>query len=142
MFDDFESNADETFSQEDAFQILHDLEQNTSEELRKKRSHFRVEVKAAVTVRPGNSSEILSYKVQGVTGDISESGLGALLPIPIRVGDVFRMEFDTTKLPLPLTFARCVRCRLIREDAFDAGFIFFAPIGLPANLSAGQPGRD
>lgn len=140
MFDDFDQSGSDSFSQDEAFQILQDLEQNTSEELRKQRGHFRVEVKAAVTVRPGNSSDRLGMKVQGVTGDISQSGLGALLPIPLHVGDVYRLEFDKSTLAIPLTFARCVRCRLVREDAFEAGFVFFSPIGLPANLEAKASG--
>ena len=75
---------------------------------------------------------MLKFKVKGVTGDISEGGCSVLLPIPVPVGDVFRLHFDRSQLDLPMTFARCLRCRLVREDAFEAGFVFFKAIALPS----------
>jgi hypothetical protein len=54
-----------------------------------------------------------------------------LLPLPLLVGDVYRLQFERNTLDLPLTFARCVRCRLVREDAFEVGFAFFSAICLP-----------
>jgi len=120
-----------------AFDLLQELERNTPEEIRKQRTHFRLQVKARVTLQAANSSETLTYKIQGTTGDLSEGGCCVLFPVPVRVGDVYRLGFDRAQLDLPLTFARCVRCLLIREDAFEAGFRFFAPVTLPESLSAG-----
>ena len=136
MFDDFENDHGGSGSQDDAFKILQELEQNQPDELRKQRTHFRVAVKAEITLQPGNSSDRLKFKVRGVTGDISQSGLGALFPIPTGVGDIYRLEFDQSKIELPVTMARCVRCRLVRDDAFECGFLFFSNIALPRNLSA------
>ncbi|MEE9296905.1 MAG: PilZ domain-containing protein [Phycisphaerae bacterium] len=136
MFDEIESSLGGSFSADEAFNVFQELEQNRSEEIRKQRCRFRAAVKSAVTLEAGNSSARRSFKAKGVTGDISESGLGALFPVPIAVGDIYRLQFDQSELALPLTFARCVRCRLIREDAFECGFLFFAPIGLPENLGA------
>jgi len=135
MFDDFDKPV-EVLGEEQAFDLLRELERNTPEEIRRQRAHFRVGVRANVTLQSGNASELLDFKVQGVTGDVSESGIGLLAPLPMRVGDVYRLTFDRDKLDLPVTFARCVRCRLVREGAFESGFVFFAPIGLPANLAA------
>lgn len=114
-----------------AFEMLRDLERSTSDEIRRQRAHFRIAVKAGVVLQPGNASEMLQLKVKGVTGDVSQGGCSALFPIPIQVGDIYRMQFDRQTLDLPLTFVRCVRCRLIREDSFEAGFTFFSPITLP-----------
>lgn len=119
-----------------AFGLLQELEQNTPDEIRRQRTHFRVAIKAAVILEAGSASDLLKFRIQGVTGDISEGGCRALFPTPTRVGDVYRLSFDRELFDQPLTFARCVRCRLLREDAFEAGFQFFAPIRLPQNVRA------
>ncbi len=141
MFDDLDNprknrgGGGDVLGDDDAFDMLQELERNTPEELRRQRAHFRLAIKAGVTLQPGNASELLHLKVKGVTGDISEGGCSALLPIPPRVGDIYRLQFDRKALDLPLTFARCVRCRLVREDAFEAGFRFFSNICLPESVS-------
>jgi len=130
MFGEFDDTGG-AIKSDDAFDLLQDLEKNTSEEIRRQRAHFRLAIKASVTLQSGNASELLSMKVKGVTGDISAGGTSILFPIAPRVGDIYRLVFDREALDLPLTFARCVRCRLVREDAFEAGFSFFSPITLP-----------
>ena len=94
-------------------------------------AHFRIAVKSAVILQPGNASDLLRFKVRGVTGDVSEGGCSILFPLSPRVGDIYRLQFDKAALDIPLTFTRCVRCRLIREDAYEAGFAFFNDITLP-----------
>ena len=135
VFDEPDSPLD-PLSDNVAFELLGELERNTSEEIRRRRSHFRVEVKARITIQPGNASDLAKLKTQGTTGDLSEGGCRALFPLPVRVGDVYRLSFDERRIDLPITFARCLRCRLLREDAFEAGFAFFAPITLPENLAS------
>jgi len=136
MFGDFDSPGDASMGNDDAFNLLQDLEKNTPDAIRRQRAHFRLAIKASVTLQPGNASKLLAMKVKGVTGDISEGGTSILFPIAPRVGDIYRLAFDQSVLRLPLTFARCVRCRLVREDAFEAGFSFFAPIAIPDELIA------
>jgi c-di-GMP-binding flagellar brake protein YcgR len=128
-------DSDKPLAEDQAFDVLQELERNTPEEIRRQRSHFRIAIKAGVTLQPGNASQLLDLKVKGVTGDISEGGMGALFPIPVRVGDIYRLQVDQDKVNLPLMFARCVRCRLVREGAYEGGFQFFAPIGLPDNVT-------
>ena len=120
----------------DGFDMLRELENNTSAEIRRQRNHFRITLKAKVIAQPGNTSDILNFRLQGVMGDISEGGFQALFSTPLIVGDIYRFEFDRSELDVPMMFARCVRCRLIREDAFECGLQFFAPIPLPSNLAA------
>ncbi len=139
MFDELE-NGEGSLGGDEAFALLRDLERNTPTEIRRQRAHFRLAIKAGVVLQPGNATEMMKLKLQGVTGDVSEGGCSALFPIPIRVGDVYRLQFDRKALALPLTFARCVRCRLVREDAFEAGFAFFSPISLPEQ--AGEPAQS
>ena len=121
-------------NEEESKTLLRDLEKNTPEEIRRQRRHFRVELKETLFLQSGNASQLLEGKLRGVTGDISEGGLSGLFPLPVGVGDVFRLSFDRQRLDLPTLFARCVRCRLIRENAFECGFAFFSPIQMPASL--------
>ncbi len=137
MFDDLEDTS-KSVGGDDAFGLLRDLERNTPEEIRRQRAHFRVAIKAAVILQAGNASELMTFKLKGVTGDISEGGCSALFPIPTSVGDIYRLQFDRKSVDLPLTFARCVRCRLVREDAYEAGFAFFAAICLPESMVVGR----
>lgn len=132
MFND-PLSGNEALGDAQAFDLLSELERNTPEEVRRRRTHFRLQIKVKVTLLPGNASERLDFCVQGVSGDISEGGCRALFSLPARVGDVYRLEFDAD-LQLPVTYARCVRCLLLRDDAFEAGFAFFAPISLPEVL--------
>ncbi len=76
------------FNDDEAHSLLQELERNTPDEVRSQRAHFRLSVKAAVILRPGNASELLKLKVKGVTGDVAEGGCSVLFPIPTRVGDV------------------------------------------------------
>jgi hypothetical protein len=123
-------------NEDQAFDVLRDLEQQTHEDIRNRRAHDRVAIKAKVVVLPGNVSASLESWLHGVTGDISEGGCRAMLPLPIYVGDVFRLTFDHPELDLPIVFARCMRCRLIREDSFEAGFKFFNPVSVASAADA------
>ncbi|RME36723.1 MAG: PilZ domain-containing protein [Planctomycetota bacterium] len=139
MFDE-PSSTGGLFEEDDVFDLVQELSANTPEELRRKRAHFRMAIRVEVTAQPGNASDLDRFQVRGMTGDISQGGLSAIFPRPVRVGDVYRLQFDRRRLDVPLTFARCVRCRLIREDAFEAGFAFFSEICLPENVTReGEP---
>ncbi len=137
MFDDLDLGGRD-LSNEQAFDLMQELESNTPEQIRRQRTSFRMAVKAEVTLQSGNASQLLDFKFKGVTGDVSEQGCGALFPIPARVGDIYRLEFDRMKLGIPLTYARCVRCGLVREGAFDCGFKFFSAISLPEVVASAK----
>ncbi len=134
MFD--EVNGENLLDNEMGFELLQELERNTPDEIRRQRTHFRITIKSKVTLLPGSVSEVLKFKLQGVTGDVSEGGCKLLFPLPIRVGDVYRLEFDRKVLGLPTTFVLCRRCIMLRDDAYEAGFSFFAPIALPEEVCA------
>ena len=110
--------------------ILHDLELQVDENMRAKRNHRRVMVVMKVILRPGNSSDLAKYKWQGVTGDISDGGCRTMFPLPARVGDIYRLEFEHEGMDATMVFARCMRCQLIREDGYEVGFKFFSPLDL------------
>jgi len=135
MFEDLEPACSD-LNESQAHSLLQELERNRTEEIRRQRTHFRIAIKASVILQPGNASDRLAMKMKGVTGDLSQGGFGALFPLPPRVGDVYRAEFERSVLNLPTVYIRCLRCRLVRDDAFEAGFSFFAPIALPEELAA------
>lgn len=125
-----ESFAGELLETHNKLEALKDLEQNTPDAIQKLRSHMRIRIKSKITLQPANSSDRSKVKVQGVMGDISSGGCQALFPMPIGVGDVYWLTFDREKLDLEAVVARCLRCCMIREDAFEAGFRFFNPLDL------------
>lgn len=136
MFDPSAERSGGANEQQAALDLLAELERNTPDDIRRQRTHFRVALKSKVLLTHGNASEQTRMRLQGVTSDLSEGGCRLLLPLPIMVGDVYRITFDRNTLDLPMTFARCVRCALLKEDAFEAGLRFFAPIWLPEHVAA------
>jgi hypothetical protein len=128
----------DTFQQEEALASLADLEQNTSEAIIKSRGNTRLRVKSKVIAQPGNSGDRRKIKMQGITGDISSGGCQILFPVPLRVGDIYWLTYDKADLKLDSMFARCLRCRLIREDAYEAGFKFFELLDLSDAIPAGK----
>ncbi len=115
-------------------ELLRGLDPAQRHEIAQARAHARVEIRLPVRARPGNASDSSGEVVAGLTVDLSRGGCRIVAVRPLRVGDVYRIEFDAPELDLPLTFARCLRCRLLREDAFEAGFAFFGELELPARL--------
>ena len=119
-----------TVSIQDATEALADIEKGTPQQIKKKRSHARLAVRAKAFAQPANTSERNRFRLQGVLGDISRGGCLMLLPEPLLVGDIYRLSFERGELDLDPLFARCLRCRLVREDAYEAGFSFFYPVDL------------
>ncbi len=119
-----------TLTAEEALDAMAEIEQNTPQQIKTKRSHARIAVRAKVTAQPANSSQRNSFQTHGVLGDISRGGCLILFSDPLAVGDVYRLSFDRSVLDIEPLFARCLRCRLVRENAFEAGFSFFQSLDL------------
>ena len=118
--------------------LLEEIERQGEGKISLERTHESVAVRAKVILRPGNASQARELKLQGVTGDLSQGGCRALFPAPVQVGDIYRLEFDISWLESPIIFARCLRCRMVREDVFETGFEFFNAISLdPTRRRAG-----
>lgn len=112
------------------FDLVADLERQSLEGIQKMRAYERLEVKLTVFVQPGNSSDLQRFRAKGFTADISAGGARLFLPLPLTPGDIFRIEFDSKQIELPMVFGRCLRCRLVREGTFESGLIFFNKISL------------
>ncbi len=110
--------------------LLSELEQQTPEAIRKLRTSERHEISVPVLIKPGNASDSHKSAVNAVTGDVSSGGCQVMSEIPLNVGDVYKLDFEKGELDLPTVYARCLRCRLVREDAFECGFAFFNQIKL------------
>ena len=121
-----------TLTAQEAVEAIAEIEQNTPQQVKKLRSHARIAARAKVVAQPANTSKRNRFQTQGVLGDISRGGCLILFSDPLLVGDIYRLSFERSTIPLEPMFARCLRCRLVREDAFEAGFSFFNPIDLTA----------
>jgi hypothetical protein len=113
------------FGQNELISALAELEQSSEENVTRLRAHERLQLRVAVSVQPGNSSERLRAGIECVTADISDGGCMVISPRPLLPGDVFWLTFDAKRLAIGSLFARCMRCRMISEDAFEIGFRFF-----------------
>lgn len=110
-------------------QLLSDLEKQSLQQIQKLRKHQRFEVRVPVVLQHGSSSARREPMV-GTSVDLSDGGCMLQFPRPVGVGDIFQLTFEDGRLDLPVVFARCRRCAMIREDLFEAGFSFFSPISL------------
>lgn len=118
----------------EALASISELEHNTSAHIQQQRAHDRIQTRCKVLVHRGNSSERSSKTIHAISGDVSAGGCLLLSPCTLLVGDVYWLTFDANVVPIDPVFARCVRCRLVREDAFEAGFRFFNEIVLPDSI--------
>lgn len=120
----------ETVTASDPLAAMAELESNSSDLINQMRAHERITLKTKTIAQPGNISQRRELKIQGVSGDISRGGCCILFPIPLNVGDIYWLTFDNTMIDLPSLFARCLRCRMLREDTYECGFVFFEKIDL------------
>ena len=93
------------------------------------RKHRRLELTAPLRVYPGkiaNGTEIV-----GICQDISRSGLGAILNKAAPVGESMWLIINDDKFSDGPVHAQCVRCRMLPQSLFEAGFLFFSHLDLP-----------
>ena len=94
------------------------------------RNTERLATRCRVTLRAANASQRADRPIDCVSLDISNTGCRLAASVPFGVGDVYWIEFEKSELNLSGAFVRCLRCRFVREHAFEAGFAFFQPIDL------------
>lgn len=95
----------------------------------KRQAKNRLPVNVLLKLRLASTSQRSIHELHGRTKDFSTTGCGLILDNPPYVGDIYR--FDAIKGNDPLfsgLLARCIRCNLIDEDVFEAGFQFLAPL--------------
>ena len=104
--------------------LIEELETQTAEQIRHKRTYRRVNVQTKCTLRSVNVSDPVPIDLSGVTCDISDGGCRVVFARPVMVGDCFRLDFSDPGLKWPTMYARCVRARLINESAYELAFSF------------------
>ncbi len=122
----------------ETLELLAELERSTPDAVKRARAHTRLDIRCKVFAQPGDMSRRLDMKLQGMTGDISRGGCQALFPLALHVGDIFFLSFDRSVLDVAPVLARCMRCRMIREDAFETGLAFFNSVELPTDMASGD----
>lgn len=114
----------------DIWDSLMAMKANTPSSVLQMRSSGRIEIRCKVVVRSGNASQRDMPPWEGTTADVSKGGCQIVLNRPLWVGDYFLLEFEKEHLDVPATMARCLRCRLINEDAFEIGMKFNEPLNI------------
>ena len=131
MFDELN---DDVLGFSNALEALNELERNTEQAIIAQRVSERLDVRVKVVIRPANSSERHRRSIEGLTADVSDGGCKLLTSTPVMAGDVFWLAFDEDRTRIGAVFGRCMRCRLVQEDAFELGFKFLNPIDLKSML--------
>jgi hypothetical protein len=86
-------------------------------------------VNLAVKLRPASTSQRMLQELYGRTKNVSLTGCGLILSHPPYVGDIYRFQsVDGSEIIITGVLGRCVRCHLIDEDVFEAGFEFLTPL--------------
>ncbi len=119
-------------------ELLAELALQTSEEIKLARAHERLAIRVKVKLLPGNASDVVRGPIAGTTLDLSEGGCRAVFNRAPAVGDLYRARFDYPGIANTTVFVRCVRCRLLDEESFESGFMFFQPIDLSGGTKRGE----
>lgn len=109
-------------------QLVAELQRNTTANIRYEREHERFVVSAALDALPASLSDT-TPACSGRTVDVSAGGCMGVFEKPLNVGDVYRLKL-VGDANLPEFFARCLRVRMLRDQAFEAGFVFLSPVDL------------
>lgn len=126
----FDHDADDLFDSSEALDAIAELERNTSSAILSQRSSERLEIKTKVLVRPANASQRHEFNLECVTADISNGGCMVLAGRPVIPGDLYWLTFDDAQIKVGSLYARCLRCRYVREEIYEAGFRFLNDISL------------
>ena len=134
-----QDGAQSATSPEGLLSAIEDLATNTKEAVASRRQgNDRMELNSPAQLVPGNVSDRDGQTYNGSCRDISNRGCRLILTQPLIVGDIYLMEVDNEQLGLDPSFGRCVRCHMIREDAFEVGLNFLSPVSFET-LTEGSP---
>lgn len=109
----------------------------------KRSTSKRIAENIKVVIRPSNSSLRRTETLAGYCKNFSKTGYGAIVDFAPRVGDIYRLELPSNPThPINGVHARCVRCHLVDEDAFDCGFCFLSSVEVQATPSPASRNTD
>ena len=114
-----------------ALRAMMELEKNTTSAIRKERADTRLTGSFPALVEPGNASDRGAQAIKSICKDMSQTGCRLVCNKALTVGDIFLITVQNDKLRVPRVFARCIRCSLLSETAFECGLSFFTDVDLP-----------
>ncbi|MEZ6109211.1 MAG: PilZ domain-containing protein [Pirellulaceae bacterium] len=115
----------------DAVEALLSLDKSSDKVFQAQRAHARFESNSTITIKAANASQREDINFSAICNDISAGGCRVLSNKALMVGDLFFLVFERGQLDVPPVFARCLRCRFLREETFEMGFAFLTPVELP-----------
>ena len=122
-------HQDTAASPEGLLSAIEDLAKNTRENVEStRRGSDRRTLNSPAVLVPGNVSGRDGRVYNGNCRDISIRGCRLVLTQPLVVGDIYLMNVENEELGFDPSFGRCVRCHMIREDAFEVGMNFLSPV--------------
>lgn len=121
---------DGMFESSDAIEALKELELSSRSAITHKRDRTRVSVEIDVSVQRGDSSRRHEMTISAATSDVSTNGCRLLSPGPVLPGDIYWLVFAENSAGVGSVMARCVRCHMVREGAFEIGMRFFEELDL------------
>jgi hypothetical protein len=131
----FNELEEDLFKLSDSLEAFNDLERCTDRSIMAQRSSERIEIRVKTIVRPANLSSRHQVSVESVTADISSGGCMVLASRAILPGDLYHLTFHDALRNVNPLLARCMRCRMIQDDAFEVGFRFLQNIPLKDLIS-------
>ena len=122
--------AGSVFETSDAIEALKQLEVSSQSAMVQKRGRTRLSVEIAVVIQRGDASRRGEMRISAATSDVSTNGCKLLAPTPVLPGDIYWLSFADNEAGIGNVMARCIRCHMIREGAFEMGMTFFDEIDL------------
>ncbi|MFO1065110.1 MAG: PilZ domain-containing protein [Pirellulales bacterium] len=126
----FAELEDDLFKISDSLEAFNELEKCTDKSILALRSSERLDIRTKLVIRAGNPSERHRAGVEAVTADISNGGCMTLSSRAVLPGDIFWLTFSEDAVRIGSLLARCMRCRMVQEDAYEIGFRFLQNISL------------
>lgn len=126
----FAELEDDLFKISDSLEAFNELEKCTDRTILAQRSSERLDIHTKLVIRPGNPSERHRSATEAVTADLSNGGCMTLTSRAVLPGDLFWLVFSDDDVRIGSLLARCMRCRMVQEDAFEVGFRFLQDIPL------------
>lgn len=126
----FAELEDDLFKISDSLEAFNELEKCTDRAILAQRSSERLDIRTKLMIKPGNPSERHRLAIEAVTADLSNGGCMTLTSRAILPGDLYWLVFVGDDVRIGSLIARCMRCRMVQEEAFEVGFRFLQDIPL------------
>ena len=130
-------------SDADVASALEALQSNNKQNIQASRRHAsRVDVNRPISLLPGNASDRDGTSYSGTCRDLSNQGCRLIMDRPLTVGDIYLVRLDDEQIQLDPSFARCIRCHMLREETFECGLSFLSPVTMGGDLNTADSDLD